>query len=85
MIGSVPCATLCWRSFWFNDEKRWNTIGLWWNTRISAFPVYNIDSISDLQTNSNQSRGAIDSAKNHKRQRRKRQSVTAKGEKSQTP
>jgi len=31
------------------------------------------------------SRGAFDSAKNHKRQRRKRQSVTAKREKSQTP
>jgi len=31
------------------------------------------------------SRGAFDSAKNHKRQRRKRQSVTAKSEKSQTP
>jgi len=30
-------------------------------------------------------RGALDSAKNHKRQRRKRQSVTAKREKSQTP
>jgi len=30
-------------------------------------------------------RGAYDSAKNHKRQRRKRQSVTAKQEKSQTP
>jgi len=30
-------------------------------------------------------RGAFDSAKNHKRQRRKRQSVTAKSEKSQTP
>jgi len=29
--------------------------------------------------------GAFDSAKNLKRQRRKRQSVTAKGEKSQTP
>jgi len=29
-------------------------------------------------------RGAFDSAKNHKRQRRKRQSVTAKREKSQT-
>ena len=29
--------------------------------------------------------GAFDSAKNHKRQRRKRQSVTAKPEKSQTP
>jgi len=29
--------------------------------------------------------GAFDSAKNHKRQRRKRQSVTAKWEKSQTP
>jgi len=29
--------------------------------------------------------GASDSAKNHKRQRRKRQSVTAKREKSQTP
>ena len=29
--------------------------------------------------------GAIDSAKNHKRQRRKRLSVTAKREKSQTP
>jgi len=28
---------------------------------------------------------AFDSAKNHKRQRRKRQSVTAKREKSQTP
>jgi len=32
-----------------------------------------------------QIRGAFDSAKNHKRQRRKRQSVTAKREKSQTP
>jgi len=30
-------------------------------------------------------RGAFDSAKNHKHQRRKRQSVTAKREKSQTP
>jgi len=30
-------------------------------------------------------RGAFDSAKNHKRQRHKRQSVTAKREKSQTP
>jgi len=30
-------------------------------------------------------RGAFDSAKNHKRQRRKRQSVPAKREKSQTP
>ena len=30
-------------------------------------------------------REAFDSAKNHKRQRRKRQSVTAKREKSQTP
>ena len=29
--------------------------------------------------------GAFDRAKNHKRQRRKRQSVTAKREKSQTP
>jgi len=29
--------------------------------------------------------GAFDSAKNHKRRRRKRQSVTAKREKSQTP
>jgi len=29
--------------------------------------------------------GAFDSAKNHKRQRRKRQSVTSKREKSQTP
>jgi len=29
--------------------------------------------------------GAFDSAKNHKRQRRKRQSVIAKREKSQTP
>jgi len=30
-------------------------------------------------------RGAFDSAENYKRQRRKRQSVTAKREKSQTP
>ena len=29
--------------------------------------------------------GGFDSAKNHKRQRRKRQSVTTKREKSQTP
>jgi len=29
--------------------------------------------------------GAFDSAKNHKRQRRKRRSVTTKREKSQTP
>jgi len=35
--------------------------------------------------NSHFARGASDSAKNHKRQRRKRQSVTAKREKSQTP
>jgi len=34
---------------------------------------------------SNQIREAFDRAKNHKRQRRKRQSVTAKREKSQTP
>ena len=33
----------------------------------------------------NNKRGAFDSAKNHKRQRRKRQSVAAKREKSQTP
>jgi len=32
-----------------------------------------------------ESGGAFDSAENHKRQRRKRQSVTAKREKSQTP
>jgi len=32
-----------------------------------------------------QERGAFDNAKNHKRQLRKRQSVTAKREKSQTP
>jgi len=36
-----------------------------------------IDQMSD--------RGAFDSAKNHQRQRRKRQSVTAKRERSQTP
>ena len=35
--------------------------------------------------NNNKRRGTFDSAKNHKRQRRKRQSVTAKREKSQTP
>jgi len=33
----------------------------------------------------NKARGTFDSAKNHKGQRRKRQSVTAKREKSQTP
>jgi len=33
----------------------------------------------------NLQRGAFDSAKNHTRQRRKRQSVTDKREKSQTP
>jgi len=37
-----------------------------------------------LQT-CNKKRGAFDSAKKHKRQRRKRQSVTAKREKSQIP
>jgi len=37
------------------------------------------------QTESSFRGGACDSAKNHKRQRRKRQSVTAKREKSQTP
>ena len=37
------------------------------------------------QTVHYKNRGAFDSAKNHKRQRRKRQSVTAKREKSQTP
>jgi len=36
-------------------------------------------------THMSQSRVAVISAKNHKRQRRKRQSVTAKREKSQTP
>jgi len=40
--------------------------------------------MNDIQTRW-QGWGAFDSAKNHKRQRRKRQSVTAKGEKSQTP
>ena len=39
---------------------------------------------NSLATNGHE-RGASDSAKNHKRQRRKRQSVTAKREKSQTP
>ena len=38
-----------------------------------------------LRTKMLHNRGAFDSAKNHKRQRRKRQSVTAKREKSQTP
>jgi len=38
-----------------------------------------------LFENSAQCRVAVISAKNHKRQRRKRQSVTAKREKSQTP
>ena len=46
------------------------------NTR-AAGPLTRTISIAD-------DRGAFDSAKNHKRQRRKRQSVTAKREKSQT-
>jgi len=38
-----------------------------------------------MENESRKIRGAFDSAKNHKGQRRKRQSVTAKREKSQTP
>jgi len=39
----------------------------------------------DVQPALHPKREAVISAKNHKRQRRKRQSVTAKREKSQTP
>jgi len=39
----------------------------------------------DEQNKTSYPRIAVISAKNHKRQRRKRQSVTAKREKSQTP
>ena len=42
------------------------------------------DVVSTLEV-SRQRRVAVIGAKNHKRQRRKRQSVTAKREKSQTP
>jgi len=38
-----------------------------------------------VSKNDQNTEGAFDSAKNHKRQRRKRQSVSAKREKSQTP
>jgi len=41
--------------------------------------------LTRLVTTGMTKRGAFDIAKNHKRQRRKRQSVTAKREKSQTP
>jgi len=41
--------------------------------------------MEDQCQSSKKYRGAFDSAKNDKRQRRKRQSVTAKREKSQTP
>ena len=41
--------------------------------------------VSKAGSHSVASRVAVISAKNHKRQRRKRQSVTAKREKSQTP
>jgi len=43
------------------------------------------DGISLAKLSSWKGKGAFDSAKNHKRQRRKRQFVTAKREKSQTP
>jgi len=45
--------------------------------------VYKLSSLRQLY--SDDGMGAFDSAKNDKRQRRKRQSVTAKREKSQTP
>ena len=41
--------------------------------------------LGNIQTRISFFRGAFDSANNHKRQRRKRQSVTAKRKKSQTP
>jgi len=50
----------------------------------STFRFTKIGAISAFLTAST-AREAFDSAKNHKRQRRKRQSVTAKREKSRTP
>jgi len=43
------------------------------------------DQVLTVNQTCSRKRGAFDSAKNLKRQRRKRQSVTAKREKSQTP
>ena len=53
------------------------------NRRESKFWAYTL--LNTLNGIHSFKRGAFDSAKNHKRQRRKRQSVTAKREKSQTP
>jgi len=47
--------------------------------------IYQHGFVTDLSISFWSKVGAFDSAKNHKRQRRKRQSVTAKREKSQTP
>jgi len=48
----------------------------------SFFPLIHVADFVGLWS---KYRGAFDSAKNHKRQLRERQSVTAKREKSQTP
>jgi len=53
--------------------------------RVQELNYDNILEIFSLKMYPCKVRGAFDSAKNHKRQRRKRQSVTAKQEKSQTP
>jgi len=55
-----------------------------WGNQISAFTGKIILDYVDFGLKTIV-RGAFDSAKNHKRQRRKHQSVTAKREKSQTP
>jgi len=68
---------------WLNTS-----ISSWWDLSTDQFIVYIITSDTSLiefYDLIGRIRGAFDSAKNHKRQRRKRQSVTAKRERSQTP
>jgi len=76
---SLKCRPECWNIIHF-----WNTVNIYFST--CECPNY-IKSILILGafTRNLWGGGAFDSAKNHKRQRHKRQSVTAKREKSQTP
>jgi len=64
---------------WYANNERWFTMCF----SFYRFPRFSVEWETSAQKWDN--RGAFDSAKNHKSQRRKRQSVTAKREKSQTP
>jgi len=59
----------------------------WWRKLLTLFSklLLMIHHLSSLSDSNGSPWGAFDSAKNHKHQRCKRQSVTAKLEKSQTP